>query len=140
MKAVTRDQDRNPTQIITANGAITDRTFDSLGNLLTRTEAVGDPLERVTSFEYEPVFNRVTKFIDPALNETTIAYDANGNLATAVDGEIDEIRLARDAAGNVTEIVEGFGTPEQRTSTLTYDARDRDPLPSPTRQSCRGAA
>ena len=65
-------------------------TYDDRGNLLTLTEAVGDALERVTALEYEPVFNLVTKITDPRGNETTFAYDGNGNgnLTTTTDAAL----------------------------------------------------
>jgi YD repeat-containing protein len=73
---------------VAANGRVSEMTYDERGNLLTLTEAVGDALERVTTFTYEPDFNQVTKVIDPRGNETSFGYDGNGNLTTVTDAAL----------------------------------------------------
>jgi YD repeat-containing protein len=83
-----RDGNSLVTETTAANGRVDQMTYDGQGNLLTRTEAVGDALERVTALEYEPVFNLVTKITDPRGNETTFAYDGNGNLTTTTDAAL----------------------------------------------------
>ncbi|MFQ5964050.1 MAG: MopE-related protein [Candidatus Scalinduaceae bacterium] len=165
--SVVRDENSAPTQVVSPNGAITAFTYDNKGNLLSLQEPVGDTLERQTSFEYEPVFNQITRMTDPAGkvttfeydaqgnltrtinplggertftydssglpltstdengNTTTITYDANGNPATVTDAQSNVINLSRDAAGNITALTEGVGSPEQRTSTFTYDDLNR---------------
>ena len=119
-----RDLNSDVTQSVAANGAVTDRVFDGNGNLLTRTEAVGDPLERVISFEYEPVFNQITKITDAKLNDTTLDYDANGNLIEIIDTALTNTAMAYGDAscpGQVTSMTRALGLAEEATVTFTYD-------------------
>jgi YD repeat-containing protein len=84
-----RDQDNNATLVTDPNNVDTEAGYDERGNLTTITHAKGDPqLERTTTIEFEPVFNQVTKFIDPEQNETLQFFDANGNLERIVDGDV----------------------------------------------------
>ena len=88
---IERDTDGNPVVITRPNEAITRRTYDDRGNVLTLTEAEGLPEERTTTFEYDPVFNLVTKFIDPANKETTIVRNpANGNPEQVINPLLDD--------------------------------------------------
>ena len=120
---VTRVQkatDYDPSGFVT-----TDMVWDSLGNVVSRTEAAGTALAQTTRYEYEPVFNNVTKVIDASNSDpapacgtrgvTCYEYDANGNQTkmTGPDGAIESFtydargrRLsATDARGNVTTLV-----------------------------------
>ena len=136
-----RDANGQITRFTARNGRIDEFTYDNNGNVLTITEAVGDALQRQTAFEYEPVFNQVTKITDPAQNDTLFDYDANGNLTQLTD-----------AAGTVTTFVYGDlncpgqptsataaqGLAEEATTSFTYDpfscnlAQILDPLGNPT--------
>lgn len=61
-------------------GAVTELTYDQQGNLLTRREAKNlSGLDRTTGFDYDPVFNQLTKLTDPEGQVTTIQLDATGN-------------------------------------------------------------
>ena len=136
-----RDDDSLITQRTLPNGRLDQFVYDAMGNLLTRTEAVGDPLERSTNFEYEPLFNQVTKITDAELNETVFDYDAGGNLVAITDAHLTEMRLSYsdpNCPGFVTSIVEAFGLPEEAMSISSYDpvscntSSTLDPLNNPT--------
>ena len=116
-----RNADSLPTQITRPNGRIDAFTYDGQGNLLTRTEAQGTALERTTSFEYEPTFNQVTKIIDPALNETTFAYDANGNLSSITDAASGTLSFTYNAQGLPLSLTDQ----NSNTTSFTYDAQGR---------------
>ncbi len=119
-----RDGNSKAARSVAANGRVTEATYDERGNLLTLTEAVGDPLERTSSFEYEPVFNQATRIIDPAGSETTFAYDANGNLTGITDAALTQTVLAyadANCPGQVTSVTRALGLAEETTTTLAYD-------------------
>ena len=166
---ISRNFNGNPVVTTNPNGAITRRAYDDRGNVLSVTEAEGLLEERTTSFEYDPVFNLLTKVTDPAGKETTIVRNpTNGNPETVINAVLDDrvrtftseglvetdedendkttqffydpvtknldriidaethtTRFVRDAAGNVTSLIEGEGTPEQRTRIFTYDSMNR---------------
>jgi len=93
------DDHGNPTNITNALGGARAMTYDGRGLLLTRTDENG--------------------------NATAFSYDAKGNLVTITDAESNVTRFDRDSAGNIVAVTEGLGTPEERTSTFTYDALNR---------------
>jgi YD repeat-containing protein len=68
-----------PSDVI-AGGLVTALDYDGQGNVTQKREAVGTPLERQVSYEYEPVFSRMTRIRDAAGIVTSYAYDAKGNL------------------------------------------------------------
>ena len=78
---------------------VTELEYDENGNILVQREAVGTALERETLFEYEPVFNRVTKITDPGGFETRFDYDANGNLLKETDAALGEQNFTYDSRG-----------------------------------------
>ena len=93
---IERDADGRPTRITrSSDGELPDTTvpgfvvtelaYDASGNVTARREAVGTVLERETLFEYEPIFNLLTRITDPASFETNFEYDASGNLTKATD-------------------------------------------------------
>ena len=63
---------------------VTEIEYDDRGNVVVKREAAGTALQREERWEYEPDFNRVTKFIDAAGNETSYLYDAKGNLLQTI--------------------------------------------------------
>ena len=90
-------------------------TYDSKGNMLTKTEAQGTPQERTTTYTYHPTFNgvlttTVKSVVDPNQNKvTTNTYDdTTGNLLTT------------NEAGLL-----GDGTPYSYTTAYTYDSNGR---------------
>lgn len=88
-------------------------TYDSSGNLLSRTDALGN----ITRFAYEPVFNRATSVTDPHSNLTQFAYDARGNLTKITDAKGNMTSLTYDSAGLVTAITD----PLNNQASLSYD-------------------
>jgi RHS repeat-associated protein len=67
------------TQITDPNGNITSLTYDTNGNLLTKT----DPLGHTTSYTYTTPLNETRTSTDPNGVETTNSYDGTGNLTSA---------------------------------------------------------
>ena len=70
------DDKDNPVRIEDEKGHVTQATFDEQGHILTLT----DPLNRTTSYTYDPVFGYVTSITDPENNVTTFTYDDRGNM------------------------------------------------------------
>ena len=72
-----------------AEGIVTNYTYDDRGNIITKTEAVGTPEQRTTTFSWHPtLFRIVTITRDSVANPgqtsiTSFTYDAPGNLLTA---------------------------------------------------------
>lgn len=88
-ESYTRDAYFNKTQITDGNGNITKQTFDSYGNVLTKTEAFGTALQRVTTYTYHPTYHFVTSVTVPSVDTggqnrvETFGYDAaTGDLLT----------------------------------------------------------
>lgn len=97
----TYDANFNPIQITDLlNGAgtqVVSSTFDSLGNVLTTTDANGKTAE----FAYDPNGNRIQA--TDALNEVThYAYDAMDRLITQIDPLGNKTQFSYDALGRLT--------------------------------------
>jgi RHS repeat-associated protein len=86
-----RDENNRVTRIsqpnsVTGDGTVvTDLAWDDKGNLTQKKEAVGTPLERTVSYEYNHPLNKVTRSVDPAGKATTYSYNAAGNLLSQVN-------------------------------------------------------
>jgi len=80
------DEKWNIRRSIDANGVITEMTYDERGNMLARAEAKNTPLERMVTYTYHPVFNKILTMSEPGADNparrkvTTYEYDAAGNL------------------------------------------------------------
>jgi RHS repeat-associated protein len=100
---------------------------------------VTDALLNVTKYEYEPVFNMVTKMTDPRGRVTKYSYDVHGNRILETDplGQTRQwtydshgnVLTATDKDGNTTTYsYDGFGDRTQATdavgnvTTMAYDA------------------
>ena len=118
MPTIDRNENSDPTQVVAPNGAITEATYDTLGNLLTRREAVGTALERLTSFGYEPNFNRLDQITDAAGKVTTLSHDPKGNVLTITDALIGMQNFTYDSRGLVLTQSDENGS----VTTFTYDA------------------
>ncbi|HVD02208.1 MAG TPA: LamG-like jellyroll fold domain-containing protein [Candidatus Dormibacteraeota bacterium] len=55
------------------------------GLLVSRTAALGTSLQATTTYQYDPVTLAQTAITDPLGRTTTLTYDSQGNLLTAVD-------------------------------------------------------
>jgi len=93
----------------------TSYAYDDKANMVTKTEAVGLPLERTTSYTYHPQLNLVTSIteesiVNPSQNKVTMfTYDdTNGNLLSSAE----------------TGLL-GNGTPYTYTATYTHDANGK---------------
>ncbi len=95
------DADNNITQITDADGNVSAFTFDTRGNTLTATDALGFQEQ----WTYDPTFNNVTSHLDKMGNLTQFTHDANGNL------------LQIDRPLGVTENFTYFANGNLRTST-----------------------
>ncbi len=119
--------------------------YDPVFHLVT---TITDPADKVTTIERDPANGNPLKVINPLLDERIRTFTPEGLIATdtdenkgaptqffydpvtknlerLIDAEGHTTRFVRDAAGNVTTLIEGEGTPEQRTRTFTYDTMNR---------------
>ena len=93
---MTRDFDNLVVQVerpsdVAAGGVRVDAIgYDDRANVISFTEAFGSPEERTTGYEYEPVFNKVTKMTDPDGFDMVYEYDAFGETTKIIDGELGE--------------------------------------------------
>lgn len=70
----------------TSSGILrTELSYDDNANVTEQREAVGEAFERITRFEYEPQFNRVTRMEEPGGRVTLRSYDDRGNLLSETD-------------------------------------------------------
>lgn len=123
-----------PSKITDGNGGETTYTYNSYGQILTETDALG----HVTTYTYDPVFQKIATKTDARGNTWTNTYDDNGNLIelrdplsctttftwnsagqmlTRTDGENNTWTYTYDDAGNQTSIT----NPDGEQSTFTYD-------------------
>jgi RHS repeat-associated protein len=119
------DKAGNLTKIIRPDGSQILMTYDTKGNLLTRT----DPLNHITRFSYEPNFNQLTSITDPLNKVTHFGYDAKGNLTTITNALGKITSIGYDARGLMTSMTD----PLAQITTLDYNARGnlasrKDPL------------
>lgn len=94
--------------------------YDSQGNVVASTDALGGIRRMAYDGSGLPVL-----FTDENGKTTAFTHDGAGNLETITDPLGGITRMRRDAAGNIVAVTEGLGTPEERTSTFTYDAMNR---------------
>lgn len=106
--------------ITDALGRVTDNDYDSFGNLIQTTVAVGTPDEATRTFEYNIVGNR-TASIDENGNRTEFEYDAIGRLSLVRDALGQEARYQYDPAGNLISASDRLGNITQ----YEYDPLDR---------------
>jgi RHS repeat-associated protein len=121
-------------------------TYDAVGNLLTRTDALGHVFTRT----WDPATNQVSSITDPLGHTRSFIYDANGNLLSTTDGNNHTTSITydpfglplqvTDPAGELWQIeYDGYGNPVRITDPLgnatlrRYDAISRliesqDPL------------
>lgn len=117
---ISRNFNGAPVVTTNPNGAITRRTYDDRGNVLTVTAAEGEPEERTITFEYDPTFNLLTKIIDPAGKETTIVRNpVNGNPEQVINPALD----SRIQTFTPEGLVETAQDENGELATFTYDVK-----------------
>jgi len=115
-----------PVRMVDQRGTVTTYTYDSLGNVIRKTEAVDTPVERATTYTYndsgQPL--TVTSQGDAHTQEVTVTftYDANGNIASIRDAEGNTTQLqSYDVMGNLLRMLD----PRGNSWTYGYDAMGR---------------
>lgn len=135
------DSSGNRTSTADPNGNMTSYTYDSSGNVLTKTDAIG-----TWTYSYNG-FGQVLTAKDPLGNTTTNVYDAKGNLISTTTPSPNggttagsKTRFAYDAKGELTLITDPLGNstgltyyssglvnttkdPQANTTTFAYDGR-----------------
>lgn len=91
------------------------RTYDERGNLTSATNRLGQTVR----FEYDPVFNQITKITDQLGRVTLFAYDARGNLSTTTNALNQAITFAYDQFGLMTSMTD----PLSHARRMEYDAQ-----------------
>jgi RHS repeat-associated protein len=91
------------------------RQFDARGNVLATTDKLGN----TTRYEYEPVFNKMTKMTDKLGHVTTYTYDAKGNMTSMTDALNQTTTFGYDSYGELTSITDAFN----HTTRYEYDAQ-----------------
>jgi RHS repeat-associated protein len=89
-------------------------TFDAVGNLLTRTDSLGN----TTKYTYDTRFNKVSSVTDPLGNTTSIVYDANGKIISVTDANGNMTKYQYDQFGEQIASTDPTGA----TTASTYDA------------------
>ncbi|EUJ10302.1 Rhs family protein [Methylophilaceae bacterium 11] len=100
--------------------------YDAFGNLTTKTEAVGLPEQRVTSYTYNLNNQQTGESVNVYLNATTTStpstkaktYDARGNLTSETDANSKVTYYYYDLQDRRTAIIDANGV----LTTLVYDA------------------
>jgi len=109
------------TTIIDRNGNVTDREYDTSGNLMKIMElgSTDQPLNPpvVTDFTYD-AGNRVTSITNALGHSTVFAYDANGNLTGITNAEGNTAGFTYDTEGRRQSFTDFNGN----TTTFEYDA------------------
>ncbi|RTL80207.1 MAG: RHS repeat protein, partial [Hyphomicrobiales bacterium] len=105
---------------VTQPGRVTDFTYDSKGNLLSKKITAGTQT-RTWSYTYSALGQKLTE-TNPLGKVTTFAYDAQGNLASIKNalGQITQF-TNYDSAGRLLRSVD----PNGLVTTFTYDLRGR---------------
>jgi RHS repeat-associated protein len=111
---------------------LTTFAYDDVNNKVTVTNALGKP----TVYSFQKISGIMQRLIavdgvattNCAASNTAYAFDANGYKNQATDAEGRITKWVRNSRGLATSTTEGFGTPEARTRTTTWDATR--PLPT----------
>ncbi|HUB82251.1 MAG TPA: RHS repeat-associated core domain-containing protein [Bryobacteraceae bacterium] len=91
-------------------------TYDSLGNVLTSTDALGNTV----TYTYNANFSEITSATDPLNHTRSYAYDANGNLTGFTDENGHTVTLTYDTYGQPLTVTDPLGNK----ATFTYDSSE----------------
>ncbi|MEK6324767.1 MAG: peptidoglycan DD-metalloendopeptidase family protein [Acidobacteriota bacterium] len=91
------------------------RQYDERGNVIEST----DRLSHTERFEYEPVYNNLTRTTDKLGRATSYSYDSRGNLVSITDALNQTTTLGYDQFGQNISITDAMG----QTSRLEYDGQ-----------------
>jgi RHS repeat-associated protein len=111
------DNNLNVVSMLDPNGNTTTYTYDAYGNMLTKTEGSGSPVERTTTYTYDG-FGQPLVVTDPDGHATTNTYDVQGNLLSTSDPLGNTTSHTYDSRGLRTSTTD----PEGNTTTYTYDS------------------
>ncbi len=89
-------------------------TYDGVGNVLTRTDALGN----TTKFGYDTRFNFVNSVTDALGHTTKMTYDVNGNLTSVTDANGNTAQTVYDSFGEPTQTTGPTGTK----TAIAYDS------------------
>ncbi len=90
------------------------KEHDGRGNVTLMIDRLGQTM----SYQYEPLFNRVTRMIDELGRETRFEYDSRGNLLSITDALNQTRTFTYDQFGQMTAITDALN----HTSRLEYDS------------------
>lgn len=102
---------RRPSDAIAGGVRIDTVDYDFRANVTSFTEASGTAEERSTQYEYEPVFNLVTRMTDPDGFEMLYEYDAFGEVTMITDGELGERLFSYTPEGQLLSRTDENGNP-----------------------------
>jgi RHS repeat-associated protein len=114
---ITYDSDLNVSSIVDARNKTTSMTYDSRGNLLTRTAP--SPLSYQQTFTYNSQ-NEVLTAQDGRGNTTSFGYDTAGNLTSITRPGNNVTQYGRDSSGN--GLLRTITDPRGKVMSLDYDA------------------
>jgi RHS repeat-associated protein len=91
------------------------RQFDERGNMIANTDRLG----QTERYEYEPVFDNVTRMIDKLMQATMFGYDSRGNLTSITNALNQTTTLEYDQFGELTGVTDALN----HASHIEYDAQ-----------------
>lgn len=114
-------------------GVTTKYEYDGHGNLMTLTEALGLPEQRVTTYTYDALGQRRTQTVKGATTAedatTEWTYDEYGNVHMIADAEQNQTTFAYDVMGNENGRIDARGYPWfTETNAMGWVTSQKDPL------------
>lgn len=108
---------------------VTTFTYDPFGDTTSVTRLTGTAQEITNSFTYDPIFNQVTSITGPLNSSTRFSYDPSGNLASITDPLNHQTLFAHNSQGELLSVTDALNNKIQ----FQYDGagelvRTIDPL------------